>query len=69
MGGLRKELDLYSEEEDVCGFVGMVEDVYGYGGYGGSKLRNPWPWLMRLIANGASFLGCRGWMWVVGVGN
>ena len=24
MGGLRKELNLYSEEEDVCGFVGMV---------------------------------------------
>nr|POE70890.1 hypothetical protein CFP56_73675 [Quercus suber] len=24
MGGLRKELDLYSEEEGVYGFVGMV---------------------------------------------
>ena len=24
MGGLRKEFDLCSKEEDVCGFVGMV---------------------------------------------
>ena len=24
MGGLKKELDLCSEEEDVCGFVGIV---------------------------------------------
>ena len=24
MGGLRKEIDLCSKEEDVCGFVGMV---------------------------------------------
>ena len=24
MGGLRKEFDLYSEEEDLCGFSGIV---------------------------------------------
>ena len=27
MGGLRKELDLCSQEEDVYGFVGMVDMV------------------------------------------
>ena len=32
MGGLRKELDLCSKEEDVCVFVGMVEDIYGFVG-------------------------------------
>ena len=32
MGGLRKELNLYTKEEDVCVFVGMVEDIYGFVG-------------------------------------
>ena len=30
MGGLKKELDPYSEEEGVCRFMGMVEDVCGF---------------------------------------
>ena len=38
MGGLRKELDICSEEEDVCGYG-------GHGGYGGFYLRNLWAWV------------------------
>ena len=32
MGGLKKDLDLCSEEEGVCRFMGMVEDVCGFMG-------------------------------------
>ena len=55
MGGLRKELDLCSQEEDVCGFWVwwvLIEEFVAIG-------------LMRPTANGSSFLGCRGWIWVV----
>ena len=53
MGGLRKELDLCSEEEDVCGFVGMV----GMVGLIEKSMAMGW---MRPTANGVPFLGCRG---------
>ena len=67
MGGLRKELDLDSEEEDGWFKEGArpLFDVCGYGGHGGYGGLSVAMGLMRPTANEGPFLGRRGWMWVV----